>query len=186
MSSFYFGFAALVLLTNIIISGSFYPLIYFAIALIHEMGHILSFRLIGGKIKRIYFVGFGICIEKEGELSYKQDIFVAAGGPIINLMIGACLIHFTNGFFRYAGSAGIIYGIFNLLPLAPLDGEKIVSGFLYGHFDYLSAKRISMVIKWITLLLISFWIFIFLARGNINLSLLSIYIVLVFGSILNR
>jgi len=77
---------------------------------------------------------------------HKGDIYVSAAGPAMNLLIAAlCLVMLTLwGRFVPAGSAlvgnvatflylgialNLILAPFNLLPIPPLDGSRILAGF---------------------------------------------------------
>jgi len=77
---------------------------------------------------------------------HKGDIYVSAAGPAMNLLIAAvCLVMLTVwGRFVPAGSAlagnvttflylgialNLILAPFNLLPIPPLDGSRILAGF---------------------------------------------------------
>ncbi|MBC7188670.1 site-2 protease family protein [Candidatus Aerophobetes bacterium] len=76
----------------------------------------------------------------------KDMILVALAGPVTNIII-AFLLAFIFRFFVLPGSlAGIVlfYGttinlflaFFNLIPIPPLDGSRILSGFLPEHLSF--------------------------------------------------
>lgn len=85
------------------------------------------------------------------------DAKVAAAGPLANLIIalffGLCLrfLPFTNLYF--SGLLGIIVYInlilmvFNLVPIPPLDGSKILGTFLPANLRerYLGSERIGFI-----------------------------------------
>jgi Zn-dependent protease len=85
------------------------------------------------------------------------DAKVAAAGPLANLVIalffGLCLrfLPFTNLYF--SGLLGVIVYInlilmvFNLVPIPPLDGSKILGTFLPAHLRerYLGSERIGFI-----------------------------------------
>jgi Zn-dependent protease len=64
---------------------------------------------------------------------------VGAAGPVTNFVLatifGAALAHGTYGELTtrvlvYAFQVNIVLGVFNLLPIPPLDGSRIVGGFM--------------------------------------------------------
>jgi Zn-dependent protease len=64
---------------------------------------------------------------------------VALAGPVTNFLlalgVGAALAHGTYSFtvtqvLAYAFQVNIVLGVFNLIPIPPLDGSRIVAGFM--------------------------------------------------------
>lgn len=65
----------------------------------------------------------------------KRDmIWVAAAGPLANFTLAALLSlifkHYPLGIFLYTIYFNIGLGLFNLIPVPPLDGSKILTGLL--------------------------------------------------------
>ena len=96
-------------------------------ALIHELGHLLA-----GITFKIEPKDYNKKIKKGNKLDIKK-IIVASAGPLTNLiiiiitynlkidMIKAIMVIYTN----------FLIMIFNLLPIYPLDGGRILSGILH-------------------------------------------------------
>ena len=104
----------------------------------------------------------------------KAEAIVAAAGPIMNFIlailftiINLSIIKFLNGFYNLQIgmiTVGIIencvivnfgLGIFNLIPLPPLDGSKILSNFLpYKAREWFESREqifyIIFVAIWVT------------------------------------
>lgn len=110
----------------------------FAIALVylifvHEMGHLVAARMKGITTSPAIFIPFvGAMISmKEQPRDAATEAFLAYGGPL------AGLVSFLPAIALYASSedpfwALVIYlgatiNLFNLLPITPLDGGRIVS-----------------------------------------------------------
>lgn len=76
----------------------------------------------------------------------KQDIiWVGASGPLANFMFAVCLsliyrslshIPFISILCWQLITINIILGVFNLIPIPPLDGSRIVMGLLPRHLSY--------------------------------------------------
>ncbi len=95
----------------------------------------------------LLFVGFGwgkpVVFDPYNLRSPKRDIaLIALAGPASNLLFAgvlSVLIHvFPNELFVSIGSImiqlNVMLAIFNLVPVAPLDGEKILKGLLPDEF----------------------------------------------------
>jgi Zn-dependent protease len=98
--------------------------------------------------------------------NYKRDIaLTAAAGPITNILIAVILSLFIHLLalnlnlyraFTYGITINIFLAIFNLLPLPPLDGSKVIGGFLPQHLSqqWLGLEKYSLF--FLVILLISF------------------------------
>ena len=109
-------------------------------AFIHELGHLITGIILGLKVKSINIMPFGISINFE-DYSNKyimKKIIIAAAGPIVNLII--VILGMCNNWEEDVIYANMLIGMFNLIPLYPLDGGRILKGILhilFGHINYL-------------------------------------------------
>ena len=124
-------------------------LLFFAI--VHEIGHLIVGLFLGFKPKEIQINIAGVRIEfkpkieeynkrvlKGSSLSLKRAI-IAMAGPITNFLIIAILqvISIINHKFMLSNMginvvyANFLIGIFNLIPIYPLDGGRILKEVLY-------------------------------------------------------
>lgn len=88
--------------------------------------------------------------------SRKGLIFVSAAGITVNILIAFIALFFRRQFFEtpsagvisvilgyalgYAAYINIILAAFNLIPIPPLDGSKILMGFSSRRFQYSLAR----------------------------------------------
>ena len=99
---------------------------------IHEMGHVLALRLQGVKSSApmfIPFVGAFIAMKELPDNAFGEAI-AAAGGPLLGTLgaigcAGAGLVT-GNPFWFALASTGFLLNLFNLLPMSPLDGGRII------------------------------------------------------------
>jgi stage IV sporulation protein FB len=100
--------------------------VVFAAALLHELGHYIPLRLLGGKVSRLELTGGGIGMESAHPLSYKREVLTVLGGPIASLAF-ALLFSFRDGMIEgQAAIAGMCFShaLFNMLPMRGLDGGR--------------------------------------------------------------
>ena len=177
----------LVLLSNVLVTGSFYPLIYIAVAVLHEIGHLLAIWICSHRMGQIKFVGFGIRIKNKDVYSYRNEIVISASGPMVNIVFGLCGLFLYSIYSRvwiaHVIFASIAYAILNLLPISPLDGYKIISATLYRSMSYHTAKMLLRFIGGLSLGLIVLSLIFVMANDFINYSLVPIFCVVAIGAI---
>ncbi|BBH19258.1 stage IV sporulation protein FB [Paenibacillus baekrokdamisoli] len=141
-------------------TGYFVELItLFAIVFVHELGHVITARGFGWTVREVKLLPFGGVaeVEEAGSLPSKEDAIVAIAGPLQNVWMGAVAWTFGQlGLWNvewsdYVWRANVMIGLFNLLPILPLDGGKLMqaalSQTLAFHQTLVWAIRISLVLS---------------------------------------
>ena len=112
------GFAAALCLLRLLAEPRvFYA--FLAAAAAHEAGHVLAIYLVGGRVTGIRL---GMCdakIETRG-LGYRQEIFCALAGPGMSVLV--CLA--LRKAYATCAAISLLLGLFNALPVYPLDGGR--------------------------------------------------------------
>jgi Zn-dependent protease len=115
-----------------LVFGWWYAVGFVALILVHEMGHYIAARSRGlavGAPTFIPFVGAWIQL-KEQPLDAETEAFVGLAGPMLGSAGAFCcylLAVQTGEHLLYAlAYAGFMINLFNLIPLSPLDGGRIV------------------------------------------------------------
>lgn len=101
---------------------------------VHELGHMAAALAFGGQVERLSLtvVGAELSFSCRFPMTYGQDGLVALAGPAANLLLGG-LFFVLDWHLAAVISLGI--GAFNLLPILPLDGGRLVYGLLAERLD---------------------------------------------------
>lgn len=164
------------LVISIIITGYFKPfIIYFSLIFIHELGHFLVGMYFNFDIDKIYFYPFGGYSKFNSEINkpLKEELMVLLGGPISQV-----LFYLTMSYIFNLGDTFRIYHygllFFNLLPIYPLDGGKLINILLCYKFPYLKSYNFVIIISVISLVLL--FILSIKYYYNFNIILVSIFL----------
>lgn len=126
----------------------------FTCVILHELGHSLTARAYGVKVRRItlWFLG-GVAEFEEMPRQRGAEAVVAIAGPIVSFALAgiffalnALLPHaspVTYLIVWYLGALNLMLGLFNLLPALPLDGGRILRSLLALRMPHLKATMVS-------------------------------------------
>ena len=99
--------------------GAFGPFLLAAAG--HELGHLAALRLCGARAERIR-LGFGDARIETGFLGWRAELLCALAGPAVNLAAFAA----AGERFPVFAAVSLLLGLFNLLPIPPLDGGRML------------------------------------------------------------
>lgn len=94
-------------------------------ALLHEGGHLLACLLLGVPVQRLRLTCCGGVLETWGMLEGRTGLLIALAGPAVNLLTAFALLPLANA--EWAAillGVSLVLGLFNLLPVLPLDGGR--------------------------------------------------------------
>jgi Zn-dependent protease len=130
----------------------------FVIVLIHEFGHALACRQVGGIANRIVLWPLGGIAFVDPPRRPGAYLWSIAAGPLVNVILLPVLAFLSMMaqaslpgsdvavFFRDLNFINAVLLGFNLLPVFPLDGGQIVRGLLWFPFGEIRSLQISSVI----------------------------------------
>lgn len=148
-------------------------------ALLHELGHLFAGIMLKMKVKKMAIMPAGFSVEfslKENDYNQKilnsnllevKKIIVALAGPITNILVIIIikLINIQNNITYNIIYANCLIALFNLLPIYPLDGGRILKSIICLKLNRKKAiiyvNRISnlilFIITFLTSILIYYW-----------------------------
>lgn len=133
------------------------------IVLLHEFGHVLMCLIFKYKIISIDIYPFGgiTKIDKHLNDSFFHDFMLASGGIIIQLVIFLLgKVNVINDSFLLSINYKIL--IFNLLPIIPLDGSKIIFELVNKLTSFYKSIYIYTVVSFFSIIL-----FVYFNKDNL-------------------
>jgi len=135
--------------------GSAVLLTFFTCVVLHELGHSLTAMHFGVGVRRILLMPIGGMAEFDSiPREPRREFLITIAGPAVNFAIVALLWFFVNfpegwdigagptsfsDLARYLLIWNLAMGIFNLIPVFPMDGGRILRASLATRIPYLRA-----------------------------------------------
>ena len=118
-----------------------------AAAVCHEAAHLLMLRLFRIPVEAVRLTASGAEIRApiQTRLSYGREMAAVAAGPLCNLLLAVAAARLA-GWYLLAG-ASFLLGAFNLLPVASLDGGRLLYLLIAWRRDPFLADRICAVVS---------------------------------------
>ncbi len=146
-----------------------YAMIMF-FAILHEFGHLMAGLILRMKPEKIEIMPYGVSIAfqitqkdynqkiKKGNQLELKKIIVALAGPITNVILMIIVSQMKVNVFEglMILYANLLLVLFNLLPIYPLDGGRIVKGILHIFLGKRKAETYANRISFVTLILVTF------------------------------
>jgi stage IV sporulation protein FB len=143
--------SGIVLLFAILSGQAMTMVVLFAIALWHELGHYVAASFFRWRIREVLVFPFGgvLVVDEHTDVPIYQEIIVTLAGPmqhmylmfVFYLLIQTQLIAQTVLMPYMQANVGLL--LFNLLPVLPLDGGKILTAVGSRFFAYYKVLRFS-------------------------------------------
>ena len=158
-----------------------YLIVYFSMML-HEFAHIIvASKFYKRKVEQIRLLpmGFTACLDESEDR--KGDLHIYASGPLLNLVVGILGIYFgylKDGLVNFCSEVNIWLAIFNMIPILPLDGGKIINDVLKNRLGFGLATLYMQRLSVICLVIVMFLgiLQIYCNKYNFSLLLIGIYI----------
>ncbi|MBW7894970.1 MAG: site-2 protease family protein [Opitutaceae bacterium] len=148
---------------------------FFSCVVLHELGHSFTAMHYGIGVRRILLMPIGGMAEFDSlPREPRRELLITLAGPAVNFILAALLwwpVHrLTGTIYLYSASglllqlfyANLVMGLFNLVPVFPMDGGRIFRAMLATRLTYLRATRwaagVGKVLSIVGMLVMGLWL----------------------------
>lgn len=144
----------------------------YVFVIIHEMSHVLMATLLKMKVYEIELLPVGVNAKYSGKNTNLKELLISLAGPIASFLFALIL---KNDVFKIMN---LSIAIFNLIPIKPFDGGKIIENIFTIFFGLQTSKNILKILSkiFLNIFLILSIILIFFTK-NYYLVILLIYMI---------
>jgi Zn-dependent protease len=134
----------------------------FTCVVLHELGHSLTARRFGVGVRRILLMPIGGMAEFDSiPRQPRSELLITAAGPAVNYVLAALLFVLLDSASGLPDNAipasvsefvwclfywNLTMGIFNLAPVFPMDGGRILRAFLALRLPYVRATHWAVLV----------------------------------------
>lgn len=147
---------SLITLLIFILIGEFRFISYFMLLIIvHEIGHIITSLYFKWNIDKIIILPLGGLTKYNVKINtpLKEEFLVAISGVIYQLIFYILIKSKID--YEYFSFINYFILIFNLIPIYPLDGAKILSVILNKLFNFKNSTIYSIIISYISITILT-------------------------------
>ncbi len=145
-----------------------FAVIIIGMLVIHECGHLRCMKHYGMKTRGIYLIPLlgAAAVAEDSFPSRRAEATIALAGPLTGAVLaaGTGLLYFAtrNGAFAAAAAWMALINLFNLLPVVPLDGGRVVKSITLsiGSRTGLAAVIAGMLLGAVLAFTADLWIFV--------------------------
>jgi len=157
-----FHYTYITIALGFILTGYFHNLIIFtSIILIHELGHYIVAKTNKLKVEKIVIYPYGGLVKMNNLINtnINKELFVAISGILFQTIYYLVIVFLHNQgivreyIFNLFNTYNISILLFNILPIHPLDGSKILNLLLSKIIPFNLANKLNIIISIITLII---------------------------------
>lgn len=160
-----FHYTYYIIVFSFLFTGQFLNLIIItSLILIHELGHYLACVFTKVFVREIVIYPYGgiTKIDDVIDIDFKKELLISVSGVIFQSLFYLIIFFLHKNYLIRDYTMQIFYKyhfsmiIFNLIPIYPLDGSKIINIFINRFFSFRLSNIILIIISFFNVLLITF------------------------------
>lgn len=145
-----------------------------SIIIVHELGHLMAAKIFKWKTDKIYIYPLGGITKFNDSInrSLKEELIIVLMGPIFQIIYYRFLIYMN---IENITEFNFVLLGFNLLPIYPLDGGKLLNVILSYFLSYKFSYKITMLVSY-TVYILMLFSFIFFSK-SLFFTLISFFLI---------
>ncbi len=168
----------------VLLGKGLYFITILIVVLLHEYAHYFVAKMLGYKLKNICLLPYGAQLNLSKSIfNSKDEILIAIAGPLINFILAIFCIALwwlfpvTYVYTEMFVEANLIIAIFNLLPLVPLDGSRVLLAVLNRFGKRVVGYKILNILNIVvSISLFCFFLISLFYSMNLSLGIIAIFI----------
>jgi len=130
-------------------------------SIIHEIGHIVIGLILKVKTEKIEIMPFGLSASFYINFSDKnfkiKEILIAIAGPLTSFVLAILFSHINLTYItiQEAVYSNILILLFNLIPIYPLDGGRIIKSLIHIKLGVMKSEEIVNKISKTTMIILT-------------------------------
>ncbi|MBI4963830.1 MAG: site-2 protease family protein [Desulfomonile tiedjei] len=171
--------------------GVLFVVLVFASVVFHELSHAMVARYYGIEVSDITLLPIGgVARMATPPDQPRQEMIISAAGPVASLVLGFSLwfaadllghpvtlsdLSIRGNLLAQLSAVNFVLAIFNLLPAFPMDGGRVLRGFLALYLSPWKATRIAVGVGQAFAIIL---FFVGLLAGNFFMILIALFVYL--------
>lgn len=151
---------------------------------VHENMHIFVGKCFGYPVEKVVIYPFGICAQMEymGYGNIIHELCIVIAGPSVHFLFPfifqwlANISVISSPYMDYLNMLNTSILIFNILPIYPLDGGRVLQCFIHFILPYRKAQVTTLIVSFFNLLLLYYYKFLNGVNGFIIIIFLAFQI----------
>ena len=158
-----FHYTYLIVAISFILTGHFANLLIFtSIIIVHELGHFIIAKINSLNVEKMIIYPYGGMVKMNNPINIKinTELLVSISGILFQIIYYIIVYYlYQKGIMReYIFNLYKTYNdsmlVFNLLPIHPLDGSKILNLLLSKVLPFNIANKLNIIISIVTLIIV--------------------------------
>lgn len=158
--------------------------VYTSVVVLHELAHAEIAQRLGYALKSFRLMPYGASLTGDFEgVKIKHEVFIAIAGPLFNLCLTIPAVALwwliPKSFYitELFVTANLFIALFNLLPIFPLDGGRVLLALLSQKVPRNKAYKTIRIIGYIfSALMLALFIVSFFYKVNFSFAIVAVFI----------